>query len=116
MAGRACFEQFQPLNGKLRTEEGHSGDVSTRSREADHQAIGNRVAHDRHNDRDSSGRCLCSAGSGGIAGNNEIEVETDELFRELRESLNRSIRGPVFDSDVLPLHITPLAQPSPKGI
>jgi len=29
---------------------------------------------------DGSGRCLCSEGRGGIAGDNEIEVETDELI------------------------------------
>src|SRR5262245_43998414 len=100
----------------LRAEERHPGDVPTRPREAGREPVPDRVAHDRHHDGDSSGRLLCSEGRGGIAGENEIEIKTEQLRRQLWESLDPSIRSPVFDDDVLPLHIPALAQSLPKGV
>src|SRR5262245_60461996 len=114
--GKSLLEQLQPLGGKLRAEERHPGDVPTRPREAGREAVPDRVAHDRHHDGDSSGRLLCSEGRGGIAGENEIEIKTEQLRRQLWESLDPSIRSPVFDDDVLPLHIPALAQSLPKGV
>ena len=114
--GKRLLEQLQPLGGKLRAKERHSGNVPTRPSEAGHEPISDWVAHDRHHDGDSGGRLLCSAGRGGIAGDNEVEIEIDELLRQLCESLDLSIRSPVFDDDVLPLHIAAFPQSLLKSV
>ena len=114
--GKRLLEQLQPLGGELRAKERHSGNVAARLSEAGHEPISDRVAHDRHHDGDSGRRLLCSAGRGGIAGDDEVEIETNELLRQLCKSLDVSICIPVLDDDVLPLHIAPLAQSLQKGV
>jgi hypothetical protein len=110
------LQQLQPLGGKLGAKKRHSSNVPTRPSEASHEPISDWIAHDRHHDGDSGGRVLCSAGRGGVAGDNEVGIEIDELLRQLCESPDLSIRSPVFDDDVLPLHIAPLAQSPQKGV
>ena len=80
-SGKSPLEQLQPLSGKLRAKERHSGNVAARPREAGHEAVPDGVAHGRHHDRRSGGRFFCSAGRGSIAGDNKVEIEMNELRR-----------------------------------
>ena len=49
-------------------------------------------------------------------GENEVDVQADQLSCQIREALNLPFRRSVFDENMLPLHISVFAQSLPKGI
>jgi hypothetical protein len=51
----------------------------------------------------------CRAGSRGGPGDDEIDLETHELGRQIRETLHVPVRRAVFDQDVATFDMAPLA-------
>lgn len=85
-----------------RSGEGQSRDIATGPREAGHKSVADRVAHHGHNDRDRSGRLLCSPRHG--------RIRRDQFARQPGEPLDPPVCGSVLNGDVLALGIAPLAQ------
>src|SRR5512144_684366 len=102
-------EQLQVLGYQLRTQEGGPREIPTGSGEAGHEAVSDRVAHGGRDDGDRLGRLPRGAGSRGGPGDDEIDLETHELGRQIRETLHVSVRRAVFDQDVATFDMAPLA-------
>jgi hypothetical protein len=69
---------------------------------------------DEH-DRDGRGRLLCSDSGWSCRRNNEIDLEPDELGRDLSETLGASLSPAILNGDGSILDPTEFAQPLHKG-
>src|SRR5262249_13700291 len=74
------------------------------------KAGGNRVPHDRKDNRDNRCRLLCKDGCWGSVRQNNIDLEPDELGRDFGEALGSSFRPTIFDRNVATLDPTEFAQ------
>ncbi len=69
-----------------------------------------RIASAHHHDRDCRRRALGGAGSGGPCRDNQVNTETRQLRRELRQSLRLPGRRSNLDREVLTLDISELLE------
>src|SRR5438876_10218871 len=77
--GEGFLEELEALGGQLRAEERQARDVPAGPREAGHESVAEGITHGRRDDRDGGGRLLCGAGRGGAPGNDEVDLETDQI-------------------------------------
>ena len=85
-ARRQRFEDLDPLGHQLGREARHAGEVAVGLREVFDEARGDRVGHDREDDRDRR--------RGALRGpRGDVAVGEDEVHRRLRELLRRRRQG-----------------------
>ena len=114
--GNRFLEQLQTLGNQLRAEEGQPCDVSTLARKARHEPVSDRIAHSLRDNGDHGGRLLGGAGRGRIRRDDEVDLETGQLGRQTRQSLDLPFRRSVLNDDVLTLQIAAFAQSLPEGV
>jgi hypothetical protein len=108
------FEEFNPFPHQLGAEGSHPRDIATRVREARHD--GARVAHRRHNRWNCFGRFFGRPGGWRPPGQNQVDLETNQFGREVREPLGATIRRPIFNDQVSPFDVAHVPQPLAQGV
>ena len=108
------FEEFNPFPGQLGAEGRHPGNIAPRVREARHDGM--RVAHRRHHHGNGSGRVLGRPGGWRPPGHDQVDLETNQFGREVREPLGATIRRPIFDDQVSPFDVAEVPQPLAQGV
>jgi len=89
----------------------HPGDVGPRPPQAADEPAGDGIADVHHDDRDQLGRPLRRQTSRRALGDQDIDVQTDQLSREVRELFPLPGRGSAFDDEVSAVDIAQLAEP-----
>ena len=107
-------EEFNPFPCQFGAEGSHSGNVAPRTRIAPHEGM--RVAHRRHNRWNRFGRLFGRPGGGCPPGHDQVDIETDQFGREVRESLGATIRRPIFDHQISPFDVAPVPEPPAQGV
>ena len=74
----------------------------------------NRVTRSHHNDRDSPGSFFGSQSIGSSGSDDDVNLETDEIGREVREAIVSTLRIAVLDADVLSLDPSEVAETEPE--
>ena len=67
-----------------------------------------------HDDRDCLGRVLRNTGHGGPIGNDDLNVQMDQLGCDFGESILFSLRKPPLNDDVLTFNVAEIAEPLAK--
>ena len=108
--GDNLAQEFEPLAGRISCQGRQASDVPTRSREARDEAGADRVLRQHEHDRDNRRRLLCRDGSCGPPRNDDIDLEPDELGRNLAKPLAASLRPAIFNRDATSFDPTEFAQ------
>lgn len=99
-------QQLHPFRPELRDQGGHARDISARSVQARDKPRPDRVDPQRENDRNRRARRLCGQCRKSAAGRKDHSHRTtDQLGRQLRQSLVSPFRPAVFDQDIAALDI-----------
>src|SRR4030095_13630471 len=109
------FEKFQPFSSQLRGKVCQSGHVSPWPREASYEPISERIATICINNRKGGGCFLCSTGYSRIRSKDDVNLETDQLGGKLGQSIQFSLRPPVFNNNVFPLYVPKIPKALPEG-
>jgi hypothetical protein len=70
--------------------------------------LGHRIPSERHDDRDRAGGLLRGTDRGASDGQDDIHLESDQLGREVGQSLDLSLGIALLDDEVLPLDVAQL--------
>jgi hypothetical protein len=108
------FEEFNPFRRQPGAEGSHPRNIATRVREARHDGM--RVAHRRHNHWNCSGRVFSRPGGWRSPGHDQVDLETNQLGREVREPRGATIRRPIFDDQVSSFNVAEIPQPLAQGV
>ena len=84
--GYYLTQDFESLADSIRHLVRQTGDVAARSRQTCDQASPDRVRHRREHDRNDRCSLLCREGWRGSHGDNDIDLDPDELCRDLGET------------------------------
>src|SRR5262249_36039411 len=90
--------------------ESEAGDVPARSGEARDQPRSDRTAARCKHDRNGASRLLCCNGAGRTRGHDHIRPQTNQLGRQIRESVVLSFRPSVLNDNIFAVNMTKLAQ------
>ncbi len=74
------------------------------------------VLHGPRDDGNRGGCLLCRASLRGRSGNDQVNLEADELCGEGWQPFDLPFRPAVLDDDVSALHVAPLAQRLPEHV
>src|SRR5262249_14293700 len=99
---KGLLEQLQSLRGQLREKSARPADISAWPGRTGHVIDTCRVAVNQEYDRDGLRRLLCRASLGPRLRHDQVDVETDELSREIRKALDVPRGVSTLDGDVLP--------------
>ena len=108
---KGVLQQFKTFSIEFHTEIGQSSDIPARMRETRDDARPNGVANVDHHNRD---RCCCLLGREGCwcrRRHEDVRLETNQLGRQLGESIIVPFRAAILNDDVLAFHVTEIAQP-----
>jgi hypothetical protein len=113
--GDRLLEQGELFPGHLGQHGGRSGDVLARAREAGDEPAPQRIAHAHHDDGSRPGRTL--GGQGGLRHDrdDDVDLEPDQLHREVGEPLEPPLRPSGLEGDVLSLHPGELTERVAEG-
>ena len=89
-------------------------DVAARPREAGDDARGNSVADAHHDDGYRCGSLLGRKGSRCASGHEDVNLEPDQLGRQVGEAIKLPSAQPGLDDNVLPLHVAQITQALPQ--
>jgi hypothetical protein len=112
--GQDFSEQLQAFGTELGQEERRAGDVPPGPREALDQAGGYCVAGHDHDDGNRRGGPFGRLRPRGPMGEDDVDLEPDQLSREIGESIVSPLCPSVLDGDVLPFDPAEGAKPLPE--
>jgi hypothetical protein len=90
---------------------GQAGDVGAGPGEAFHQAGAERIAGGRHHDRGRGCGLLGGLNGRRFRGDDDVDIETDQLGRQARQGRQSAVRRAIFDLKILPGDVAELAHP-----
>ena len=105
-----------PPGGSSTAIVSHAEAPPARPRETGDQAAPNRVRDRDGNDRNGAGGLLGGKARRGACRQEEIELQVDQLGRELRLPILAGIREAVLDVDVPAVLVAVIAQPLEEGL
>jgi hypothetical protein len=114
--GHHFFQQFQPFEDQVRVLFREPREVPARPREARDEPQSHRIANARHNDGQLRGRVLGSPGGQRIAHHDDIDLQPDELGRQVGEAVGFPLGIALCNRDVLAFHPSQLTQPLPERL
>ncbi len=109
--GDHLLEPLHALHVGVIARVAQTGNVPARPRETGDQAAPDRVRDRGGKDGDGAGGLLGGAARRGAYRQDEIELQVDQLGRELRQPIVDGIREAVFNADVPSILVAVLAQP-----
>ena len=114
-SGNGFLEQSEAFGNQFRAKKGSPCNISAWSGEADDQFIADRTGHAAHHDRDYAGCLFGCASWRRTDHDDDVNLEPNQIGRELLESI--CIRIPVASLDryVQTLGVTELSQPIVKS-
>jgi len=101
--GTISPQEFQSLAGRIGVQGRYACDVPARSGEARDKAAAHGVCRQGEDDRDNRSRLLRRDDRRGPPRNNDIDLETHELGRDLAEPVRAALCPAVFYGDVATL-------------
>ena len=103
LEARYCtLQELQLLAAQVIHRDRETRRVSSRSRQARHEALLHGIVAGGHDDGDGTRRRLCCAYALRRARDNDVDGEVDELCRQCRQPRDIALCVPVFDDDALP--------------
>jgi hypothetical protein len=114
-AGNGVLEQSEAFGDQFRAKKGIPCNIPAWSGEADDQFITNRIGHATHDDRDYAGCLFGCASWRRTYHDDDVNLEPNQISRELRESICIPIPVASLDRYVQTLGVTELAQPVVKS-
>jgi hypothetical protein len=114
-SGDNLAQEFESLAGRVGVQARQAGNVPARPGEARDEACADWVRRHREDDRNLRCHLFRRNDSIGSKRDNDIDLEPNELGRELAEALRTSLRPTIVDRDVVTLGPAELAQPLRKG-
>jgi hypothetical protein len=113
--GNGFPEQLQPFAEGLGAHTvSHPRHISPRAREARDEPAPNRIGNGEHDDRDRRGGVLGRHDREGRRCGDDIDLQPDQLGREVGQAVRPALRESRLDDDVLALDPPELTQPFPK--
>ena len=112
--GNNFLEQLQPFSSQLRGYLGQPRDVAAGPRQALNKPNCNRVTRRRHNDRDCPGSIFGSQSIGTTGSDDDVNLETDEIGREVGKAIASTLRISILNADVLSLNPSEVAETLPE--
>src|SRR5438034_5219754 len=110
------LENLQPLGTDVRSKDGVTGDISSRSGEAWHKAGAHGIADRDHDDGNRGGGLLGRQARGRAVGRNDIDRATNERRRGLCEPLRHAVTILIVEGDVAAFEVAEIPQPVPEGV
>ena len=95
-------QDFEAFGGEIGSQVRQAGDVAARPRQRSNQPAADWVSRGREDNRDHRCRRLCRDRCLGSAGENDIDLEPDELGRDLGKALGASLPPAVSIATVRP--------------
>src|SRR4029453_11347505 len=90
-------QELESLAGSIGPLTRHTGNVAARSRQGRDEAAPDRIARRREHDRDHRRGLLCCEDRRGVMRENNIDLQTDELSRDLGVTLAAPLCPTVLD-------------------
>src|SRR5262245_13581630 len=109
--GTTSRKELEALAGKIGGQNRQAGDVAAGSRKAGDEAGADGISHHRGHDRNDRRSLLGRDDRRGCIGDNDIDLEPDELRRDLRHVLAAAFRPAILDRDGAAFDPPELAQP-----
>ena len=109
-------EQLDPFRVDLGDDGAHPGDVPAGSGEARDDALPTGSASPVMTTGMVRGRMLGRQGRLRPSRHDQVDLQSDELRGQARESLVAAVGRAVLDHEVLPLDVPEIAQPLPEGV
>src|SRR6266404_4049135 len=114
-SGNGFLEQSEAFGNQFRAKKGSPCNIPAWSGEADDQFIADRIGHAAHHDRDCAG-CLFGCTSWRRTyHNDDVNLEPNQISRELLESIRIPIPVATLDRYVQTLGVTELPEPFVKS-
>ena len=111
LPGQDARENLHHLGQDVLGLAGQPGDIAAGPRQACNVAGTERVGVAHEHDGNGRGRVLCRTGVDRARRHDDIDLEPNQLGREIRKPLWVAIRRAVLDHDVPPLDVSELTQP-----
>src|SRR5262245_19047444 len=108
-------QEVKALVGDIGFLERKSGDVTARPRQTRDQAAADGVSRHSKNDRDHGCRLLSRRNGGSSIGDDNVDVEPNELRRKFGIALAAALRIPIFNRKIATFDPAELAQPLHKS-
>ena len=108
-------QELESLPGSIGPLTRYAGNVAARPRQGRDEAAADRIARRREHDRDHRRGLLCCEDRRGVMRENNIDLQTDELSRDLGVALRTSFRPAVLDRDIATLKPTKFSEPLHEG-
>src|SRR5262249_33550744 len=96
---------------QLRTKESIPGEVPARRSKAGNEVVPYRIAHTHCDNRNCAGRPLRCTSCGCSRRNNDINLECNQLIRQIAEPLQLPLSITTLDNQVSSLDVAEIAQP-----
>jgi hypothetical protein len=109
------MQQLEPLSGQLSVKKRYACYVATRPVEADDEARLDRIDAEEEDDRNCRSRRLGSECRRRAVGDNHAYPPTNQIGRQIRQSIDLALRPAVFDGDVLAVEITHFVEALPES-
>src|SRR5207253_552568 len=107
-------DELDAFAGQFRGDARNSGDVAARPRKAGDEPGADWISRVRHDDGDFVRGLLCRLSGGGEPGDDDVDLETDQLGGQLRKPVELSVRRSKLVTNVLPFDIPEIAHALPK--
>jgi hypothetical protein len=114
-AGDRAQQRVQQLEPHVGGDVGQAGDVAARSRERTHEAAADRVTRGPDDDRNARGGFLRRGDRRAAGRKDDVDLQRDQLGRELRQPLVVAVGGAVLDDEVLSSDVAELAHSGEEG-
>ena len=101
--GDNLAQELKSLAGSIGPLTRHAGNVAARSRQGRDEAAADRIARRREHDRDHRSSLLCCEDRRGVMRENNIDLQPDELGRDLGETLTAPLCPTILDRDIATL-------------
>lgn len=111
----SLLEELEPLRRQVGVTVHQPRDPPAGARNAWDEPRPNGVGVDRHHDGELHVRFLNGNDRGSAADNGDVNRQTDQLSRQLRQPLCALPRIPLLDDQVLSFDVSQLPQPLPEG-
>src|SRR5207342_2430171 len=113
-AGKHLPDQFETFSRKLGRRRRQPCDVSTWPGQATYEPRSHRIAGWGHDDRDFRCRTLCRLYGGSFRGDDNIDLEINELRSQRCQTIQLSFRRAILDLHILTVDVAELSEPLPK--